>query len=73
MTSATKQTILILLGVVIMTVAGQILSHRVGATWEFATFAVGILFVAMAGRFPLAERIAALEKRLADLERVRGQ
>jgi hypothetical protein len=72
MTSATRQTILILLGVVIMTIAGQTLSHRVGATWELAAFAVGILFVATAGRFLFAERIAALEKRVADLERARS-
>jgi hypothetical protein len=57
-----------LVGILIMTLAGQRLSSRVDVSWEVAAFGVGIIMIAITPWWPLAKRVDDLEKKLAGLQ-----
>ena len=61
-----------LVGILIMTVSGVRLGHKVGVTWEFAGFAFGILFAGVGFVLPWVKRIAELEKKVSDLISAKG-
>jgi hypothetical protein len=52
-----------------MTVSGQRLSSKVGVTWEFAGYAVGILFIVAGVGLRLAKRIDELEQAVTGLRK----
>jgi hypothetical protein len=56
-----------LIGIIVMTVSGQRLGYKVGASWEFAGFAFGILWIVGCAVLPLTKRLAQLEKSVSDL------
>jgi hypothetical protein len=67
MSTNAKFYTLMLLGNTVMTISGERLGFKVGAAWEFAGLAFGILITVGAYNFRLRERITRLEERMADL------
>jgi hypothetical protein len=57
-----------LAGILVMTLAGERLSSRVGASWEVAAFGVGIIVIAITPWWPLVKRVDELEKKLAGIQ-----
>lgn len=58
---------LLLFGIVLMTVSGQRLGFKIGVSWEFAGFALGILMSTNASTFLLVKSIAELETKVSNL------
>ena len=66
-------SLFLLFGVMAMGVSGAALSAKLGATWEFGLFAIGIIIGCTAPVYPLARRLAQLEQRMTELSARAGQ
>ena len=72
MNRASLNNVFFFFGIVLMSFSGARLSQTAGVTWEFAAFAVGIVWTGACGAWlQTKKRIDDLEKKVAELESAR--
>ena len=65
-------SLITLLGFVIMSFSGALLATRLNMSWEFAGLAFGILLTVGGGLMQVRKRIEDLERKVSDLSAARG-